>query len=170
MSRLTIATMLLIVTITAVVITNKNKEIKALRSDIEIIAQDYNKLNHSTLDYAKIYHLVRVAGADHTQAVELLLYSKMYQIEPLIFASLIRSESNFNPNCKHKDKNCKGIGGVNTKLCGQQTDMGAVANVLSASLKRSKGDYREALHRYKSMTPRGLELADSVLRYKESLR
>lgn len=107
MSRLTIATMLLIVTITAVVITNKNKEIKALRSDIEIIAQDYNKLNHSTLDYAKIYHLVRVAGADHTQAVELLLYSKMYQIDPLIFASLIRSESNFNQTVSIRTKTVK---------------------------------------------------------------
>lgn len=146
---------------------SKKIEVDTLKNDIVITAQLYNKLNHDTQKYAETYHFIRSAGATVKQSQEVILYAQQYAIDAKILASLIRSESMFKEKVAHTDKNCKGVGGINTRLWGKKVGIEAVAKVLSALLEKSKGNYREALHYYKSYTPKGLELADRVLEYVE---
>lgn len=91
---------------------------------------------------------------------------------------MIFSESSF----KYTNHSCKdwiGLGGINLPVWRDQcfynvhNDTGniyMVAYILRYYLDQSNGNYREALHKYKSYTPLGLVYAKKVLHIRKGMK
>lgn len=97
--------------------------------------------------------------------------SRSYNIDPLLLARVIRSESNFRPDPKHSLPQVKGPGGINSKVhtkLKHNTDsyvgnIYASAEVLSMYMEDSDS-LTLAITRYKGLSPLGLQQAKSILK------
>lgn len=97
--------------------------------------------------------------------------SRSYNLDPVLLAIVIKSESNFRPNPKHTLPNIVGPGGINvkahTKL--KNNPNSYVGNIYASA--EVLGKYVEdsdsltlAIARYKGLSPLGLQQAKSVLK------
>jgi hypothetical protein len=90
--------------------------------------------------------------------------AKKYGVDPAIFKAMIRQESGFNPNA-HSPAGAQGIAqfmpgtapgyGVNLHDNRVTDDLEGAAKYIAANLKRTGGNYHEALSIYNSGRPQG---------------
>lgn len=97
--------------------------------------------------------------------------ARSYNLDPMLLAKVIKSESNFRPNPKHTLPHIIGPGGINTKAHSKLKhnpnsyvgNIYASAEVLSYYLEDSDSLIL-ALTRYKGLSPLGLSQAKSILK------
>ena len=97
--------------------------------------------------------------------------SRSYNLDPKLLAVVLKSESNFRPNPKHKLPQVVGVAGINTKanpktLHNPQSYVGNVyasAEIL-ANYVDSSDSLTLALTRYKGLSPMGYRQAREVLK------
>lgn len=97
--------------------------------------------------------------------------ARSYNLDPMLLAKVIKSESNFRPNPKHTLPHITGPGGINTKAHSKLKhnpnsyvgNIYASAEVLSYYLEDSDSLIL-ALTRYKGLSPLGLSQAKSILK------
>jgi len=97
--------------------------------------------------------------------------ARSYNIEPMLLAKLIKSESNFRPNVKHSLPNIVGPVGINTKAWkdtkhNPHSYVGNIytgAEILSFYLEDSDS-LTMALTRYKGLSPLGLRQAKEIVK------
>lgn len=97
--------------------------------------------------------------------------SRAYNVDPLLIANLIKSESNFRPNIKHSIPHVQCMSGINLKahpkvLYNPATIAGCVfasAEILSKYIEDSDG-LTLALTKYKGFSPLGHTQAKQVIR------
>ena len=149
------------------------KRIDTLQKENDRLALS-NKLALERVNYYKVNkEYLKSIGATDNQADLVLKASTAYNIDPKIIGRLIRSESTWNSYVKHAHKNWKGLCGINEPVwredcpydpnAGDRGNIFAAAWIMSYYLNLSEGCYLDALHHYKSYTPRGLLYAKRVL-------
>ena len=97
--------------------------------------------------------------------------ARSYNIEPMLLAKVIKSESNFRPNPKHALPHVVGPAGINTKvwkntLHNPNSYVGNIyagAEVLSHYIEDSDS-LTLALTRYKGLSPLGLSQAKQIVK------
>jgi hypothetical protein len=102
--------------------------------------------------------------------------SRSYNLDPKLLAVVLKTESNFRPNPKHKLPQVVGVAGINTKanpktLHNPQSYVGNVyasAEIL-ANYVESSDSLTLALTRYKGLSPMGYRQARNVLKEYENI-
>jgi len=102
--------------------------------------------------------------------------ARAYNLDPKLLATVLKSESNFRPNPKHKLPQVVGVAGINTKanpktLHNPQSYVGNVyasAEIL-ANYVESSDSLTLALTRYKGLSPMGYRQAKDVLKEYENI-
>ena len=97
--------------------------------------------------------------------------ARSYNLDPILLAKLIKSESNFRPNPKHALPHVTGPAGINTKVWKNTKhnpnsyvgNIYAGAEILSHYIEGSDS-LTLALARYKGLSPLGLEQAKEIVK------
>jgi len=147
-------------------------QVKALQEQNKVLREDLLvELNVSEQMYQenKILANEVVLRQDITSLI--VDAARGYNLDPMLLARLIKSESNFRPNVKHSLPNVVGPAGINTKAWkdtkhNPNSYVGNIytgAEILSFYLEDSDS-LTMALTRYKGLSPLGLRQAKEIVK------
>lgn len=102
------------------------------------------------------------------------IVAKKYKIDPLLFISLIHTESSFNPSALSPTKRYHGLGQIPLQIYDPETNLELSAVLLKYHLKKANGDIRLAIANYKGYrdlsTPNAEQRVNKVFSIYYSLR
>ena len=139
-----------------------NKELSTTITELQEVNSELNKISEGLTEEVKL----------RQDLVSLIIdASRSYNIDPKLYASLIKSESNFRPNPKHAVPHVVGMAAINLKAHkalkynphGFVGNIYAGAEVLSTYLADSDS-LTLGLTRYKGMSPLGYSQAKDVVK------
>lgn len=145
--------------------TNNKKQVQQLKWELSLREEEVSKLE----DVITMLDKEVLLRQDLTSLI--VDAARSYNLDPMLLAKVIKSESNFRPNPKHTLPHITGPGGINTKAHSKLKhnpnsyvgNIYASAEVLSYYLEDSDSLIL-ALTRYKGLSPLGLSQAKSILK------
>lgn len=149
-----------------------SNQVKVLQEQNKVLREDLIvELNVSEQMYQenKILANEVVLRQDITSVI--IDAARSYNLDPMLLAKVIKSESNFRPNPKHSLPNIIGPAGINTKVWtgtkhNPHSYVGNIytgAEILSFYLEDSDS-LTMALTRYKGLSPLGLRQAKEIVK------
>lgn len=139
-----------------------NKDLSTTVVELQEVNSELNKISEGLTEEVKL----------RQDLVSLIVdASRSYNIDPKLYASLIKSESNFRPNIKHAVPHVVGMAAINLKAHkalkynphGFVGNIYAGAEVLSTYLADSDS-LTLGLTRYKGLSPLGYSQAKDVVK------
>lgn len=145
-----------------------HKEVLTLNAQLQVEKQ----INEALYQENKILAKEIVLRQDITSLI--VDAARSYNLDPLLLAKVIKSESNFRPNPKHALPHVVGPAGINTKawkttLHNPNSYVGNIyagAEILSHYIEDSDS-LTLALTRYKGLSPLGLSQAKQIVKEME---
>lgn len=142
-----------------------HKEVLTLNAQLQVEKQ----INEALYQENKILAKEIVLRQDITSLI--VDAARSYNLDPLLLAKVIKSESNFRPNPKHALPHVVGPAGINTKawkttLYNPNSYVGNIysgAEILSHYIEDSDS-LTLALTRYKGLSPLGLSQAKQIIK------
>jgi hypothetical protein len=147
-------------------------QVKALQEQNRLLREDLKierEISEQMYQENKILANEVVFRQDITSVI--IDAARSYNLDPMLLAKVIKSESNFRPNPKHALPNIIGPAGINTKVWkdtkhNPHSYVGNIytgAEILSFYLEDSDS-LTMALTRYKGLSPLGLKQAKEIVK------